>query len=487
MRRNGGLTRHRLTRHHGAPRRISGVVTKVGSRGDGRTRHEQDPGPGAEPGSVEPAEPSAAVPDDEEAFQRSVREAARRRLEGASLLCLLAFVIGWIVGRIVLRGHALEGEGRFYLAVLGGLAVISWVAFRYVLTRWRIVDPVALGFFAQNAVAMVAALHVGAMGSLESPFFFTIYTLPSLQIGIPMRLRWRLAYAVSGSLTWAGVIFGLHPEYLDYPMLHAPVVCLLGITAASVTLGHMSYNQVRETFMLGRQLARKQLELESYTSALEKEVDQRSEAMASLSRQLAHTSVNRQGLARALHDDLGQLIVAVRMELDLLERTASRVRKGQQLEHMGAVLQTLDGSVRRFIERLRSPAPVGSLREEVETLVEPLRHRYEVATSIDDALSLTESEQELVYRFLQEAITNVVKHADAESVEVVVTYDTEKESVSARVADDGMGFANTAKSGWGLRGMRERAAAASGAIDVTTGDEGTRVRLTFPRRDRASA
>ncbi|MEM9694349.1 MAG: ATP-binding protein, partial [Myxococcota bacterium] len=388
-------------------------------------------------------------------------------------------------GRIVLHGHALEGEGRFYLAVMGALSVGFWVAFRFALKRWRWIDPVGIGFLAQNSVAAVGALHVGAMGDLTNPFFFAVYTLPSLQIGIPMGLRWRVAYALSGSLTWSAVYFGLHPRYLEYPMLHTPAVCLLGITAASLTLGHMSYRQMREAFMLGRQLARQQLQLQSYASVLEKEVDERSEAVADLSRQLAHTSANRQGLARALHDDLGQLIVAVRMELDLLERTANRVREGAQLEHVGLVVQTLDRSVRRFIERLRSPVPLRSLRDEIETLVHPLRHRFEVEMVIAEELALTDPHGELVYRFIQEAITNVVKHAEATSVVIEVAIDDR--GVTARVEDDGSGFSQKAESGWGLRGMRERATAASGAIEVKTGPAGTRVCLTFPHAHRASA
>jgi signal transduction histidine kinase len=86
-----------------------------------------------------------------------------------------------------------------------------------------------------------------------------------------------------------------------------------------------------------------------------------------------------------------------------------------------------------------------------------------------------------VYRLVQEALTNVVKHAAARNVRVTVT--ASEGTVSIEVQDDGVGFTSDSRgSGFGLAGMRERVLLAGGSVTIDSGKGGTRVRAELPAR-----
>ena len=85
----------------------------------------------------------------------------------------------------------------------------------------------------------------------------------------------------------------------------------------------------------------------------------------------------------------------------------------------------------------------------------------------------------IAYRVAQEALTNVVKHADARTVAVDLRLDAER--LRLTVADDGCGVGDVQAGGHGIVGMRERAALASGKVEITQASAGgTRVTLELP-------
>jgi two-component system, NarL family, sensor histidine kinase DevS len=87
-----------------------------------------------------------------------------------------------------------------------------------------------------------------------------------------------------------------------------------------------------------------------------------------------------------------------------------------------------------------------------------------------------------VYRLVQEALTNVAKHAHAEHVRVAVGIAGAR--LEIEIADDGKGFdAQAATRGFGLAGMRERVELSGGQLTVTPGPAGTRVRAELPLSD----
>ena len=114
-------------------------------------------------------------------------------------------------------------------------------------------------------------------------------------------------------------------------------------------------------------------------------------------------------------------------------------------------------------------------------LVSANRGGFDVATEIEIGIDLTSDEERGVYRLVQEALTNVAKHARAKHAEVRVR--ATDGAVEIKVADDGAGFDPSAGPGRGLLGMRERVELLGGTIEFDSSPgNGTRIASTLPLR-----
>lgn len=209
--------------------------------------------------------------------------------------------------------------------------------------------------------------------------------------------------------------------------------------------------------------------------------------LAKLSRQVLEAQEEeRARVSRDLHDELGQLLTAVRLELAMAERSAGQgaaasIQSAQQAVHQAAE------EVRRICQGLRPPLldDLG-LEPAVRWLVEEFQKRTGVAVKLhvelDDAQPVPASVGLCTYRVLQEALNNVGRHAQAAVVEVTLA--SERGSLALSVCDDGRGFdPEEARSsqGCGLAGMRERAGLAGGTVALWSAHlQGTRVLLRIP-------
>jgi signal transduction histidine kinase len=210
----------------------------------------------------------------------------------------------------------------------------------------------------------------------------------------------------------------------------------------------------------------------------------RSVAEERLRHSLLAAEQERRRWARELHDQTLQALGGLQVLL------ASSLRRGspealeqavrESLEHIGTEIESL----RTLITELRPAAldEIG-LAPAIESLgqrlaaVEGLEVGVEVAVGgrLDAELETT------VYRLVQEALTNIAKHAGAESVRVSVTLDYDV--VRIEVTDDGHGFDPEARvEGFGLIGMRERVALAHGRLDIESAPGHTVVRADLPLR-----
>jgi signal transduction histidine kinase len=204
---------------------------------------------------------------------------------------------------------------------------------------------------------------------------------------------------------------------------------------------------------------------------------------------LAAADAERRRWARELHDETLQSLGGLRVLLssalrgDDLERAQGAMRQAvEQIEHEIA-------NLRAIISELR-PAALDELglRAAIEALLD--RHREKSGFQLDAELGLPGAarderlDQDLettVYRMVQEALTNVTKHAQAGRVRVAVgALDGE---LRIEVQDDGTGFdPETSHEGFGLAGMRERAALAGGTLSVESGEAGTLLIASLPLR-----
>jgi signal transduction histidine kinase len=209
---------------------------------------------------------------------------------------------------------------------------------------------------------------------------------------------------------------------------------------------------------------------------------------------LAAADAERRRWARELHDETLQSLGGLRVLLSAalrgedLERAQTAMRQAvEQIEHEIA-------NLRAIITELR-PAALDELglRTAIEALLD--RHRDESGLRIDAELTLPGPSagaerldrdlETAVYRMVQEALTNVAKHARAERVRVAVG-ESDGE-LQLEIQDDGVGFdSQTSSEGFGLAGMRERAGLAGGTLSVDSSEQGTLVRACLPaRRDSA--
>jgi two-component system, NarL family, sensor histidine kinase UhpB len=204
----------------------------------------------------------------------------------------------------------------------------------------------------------------------------------------------------------------------------------------------------------------------------------------SLRRALSERESVRRRVAAELHDEIGQNLTALALQLDRLHKRAPADLQGEVADLRGGVLATVE-DVRAVVRQLRPealdtlgvPAALSNLTARLSQ-----RTGTRIVRDLERDLPPLDDDHELVlYRVAQESITNAIRHARAGCVEVVLAADGER--VELTVRDDGIGIdARPAPGGnGGIRGMRERALSVGGQLTVRARDDGpgTEVRLVL--------
>jgi signal transduction histidine kinase len=198
----------------------------------------------------------------------------------------------------------------------------------------------------------------------------------------------------------------------------------------------------------------------------------------------------RQRWARELHDEtlqeLGALNVSLETALQIPDSEVARHGISQAHEQIAEIIE----GIRGLINELRPVAldQLG-LGAGVETLAQRFADRGGLSIDLDvdlahesgrEATRLGPELESIVYRTVQEALTNVVKHADANRARVSI--EERDGALAVVVEDDGRGFEpSTDHEGFGILGMHERASLAGGELTISPGARGgTRVRAEFP-------
>ena len=198
----------------------------------------------------------------------------------------------------------------------------------------------------------------------------------------------------------------------------------------------------------------------------------------------------RSRLSRELHDELGQLLTALRLEMGWIEKHMSREssKEMQAFINTTQLVEKSTDELRRICRGLRPPLldDLG-LEPAIRLLVEEFQERTDMAVNLDIALdeSAVDIPPEIslcTYRILQESLTNVRRHSKAGAVDISIVA-SEKE-LKLTVYDDGTGFDMDSAGnphGCGIEGMQERANLVSGNLAIrTVRKQGTRVILTVP-------
>jgi two-component system sensor histidine kinase UhpB len=212
--------------------------------------------------------------------------------------------------------------------------------------------------------------------------------------------------------------------------------------------------------------------------------------------------VERKEIARELHDEFGPHLFALRAHASSLMRIAEarEPNKDALQKHGGAILEQVNALQqfnRRVLEKLR---PVGltelGLREALGALLRLWGESHPgvvIETAISPSLGKTGETADLtIYRTVQEALTNVFRHAGATSVNVTIEAVEQlsgmergsREWALVRVRDNGSGLSPDHRLGLGLTGMRERILALGGTLTVASSDGGVIVEALVPKGGR---
>jgi two-component system, NarL family, sensor histidine kinase UhpB len=206
-----------------------------------------------------------------------------------------------------------------------------------------------------------------------------------------------------------------------------------------------------------------------------------SERRESAQRAAAAEEAERRHLAAELHDEIGQTLTALVLQID---RATARGASPAELEAARATAEAALDDVRRLARRLRPEvldelglvAALTDLCNRISRTTGLLIHRSFAA----DLPPLSADEQLAVYRIAQESLTNVIRHARARQASVALT--AGRDRVELSISDDGVGFTRgDTERGGGIRGMRERAVQIGAELTwLSRRPNGTEITLRVP-------
>lgn len=261
----------------------------------------------------------------------------------------------------------------------------------------------------------------------------------------------------------------------------------LGVTFVALVALLAFVLYLRQTHLLRSAGERQQEALQKERNALEDEVRERTATLTELATHLQNVQETERGyLARELHDELGSLLTAAKLDVARLKsRLADSPDAIERLRHLTDLLNSGIALKRRIIEDLR-PSSLSNLG--LVASLEILGREFADRSGLQVEMALEpvdtdEARQLTIYRMVQEGLTNISKYADA--TEATIVLKNYENHLVVEVSDNGKGFeADRARpSTHGLAGMRHRVEAAQGKLKVSsTPGQGTTLSAMLPTR-----
>lgn len=381
------------------------------------------------------------------------------------LWIMLGSAIAFAVMSAVLRRGALP-----MLHVAQASMTVIFTALLLVLRSPRVVPWVRW----VGLAAVAAGVGFGVfMGTLIADPVAIVLLQMTMMMGAATLVPWGVRPQILCVLLSATSLMFVFSEGLGgfEPFATSTTVSICVVLLATVYLSHI--------------LARHQLRAATRDLDLERS----QEMLRGLSARLVSLQEEeRAHIARELHDELGQLLVALKLELNRATAGDDAVHAELRAQ-IGRAMMVLDETIHtvRNLSRELRPTVLDDLglAAALDSQVREFRER----TGIDCELTLDGDELEIegeravaVFRIIQEAMTNVAQHAEASTVAIRI--DREAERLVLTVEDDGRGISETERDdphSIGLIGMRERARNWGGEVEISgTPGKGTRIRVRIP-------
>ncbi len=263
----------------------------------------------------------------------------------------------------------------------------------------------------------------------------------------------------------------------------------LGVSAMTALSVLAFFMYLRQSSTLEKERLERQQAMQAQLDLLEQQVAARTAQLTELAQHLQNAREDeRSRLARDLHDELGALLTAAKLDVARLKSRIAPLTPEviERLAHLNESLNNGIALKRRIIEDLR-PSSLNNLG--LVSALEILSREFgdssglDVACEFDEEVRLAPASELTVYRLVQEALTNVAKYAQAKHVRIELRALGQQAEVS--VKDDGVGFDMNAhrSSSHGLLGMRYRVEAARGRMQLQSEPgQGTLIRAVLPMR-----
>ena len=210
------------------------------------------------------------------------------------------------------------------------------------------------------------------------------------------------------------------------------------------------------------------------------------EQLQQLSKHIEQVRENeRVSISRDLHDDLGQALTAVKIDLGIIRQRISEPDIVLKIDKVSTLVSNTIKTVQRLTSQLR-PEIIDDLGLEVAiewfTSEFAERNNIDVVLDLDTNISFSPDNSLILFRIMQESLTNIARHAKA--TEVKISMLIIDETIHFRISDNGIGISESelnSKKSFGLIGMRERVHFVNGDISITGRQgEGTRVHVSIP-------
>jgi PAS domain S-box-containing protein len=254
---------------------------------------------------------------------------------------------------------------------------------------------------------------------------------------------------------------------------------------------------------------RMEQELKMAHEELEKKVKQRTVELANVNKEL-QTSKNylkkfagmllsvreeeRKNISTTLHDELGCMALSIDSQISIAKEECKENNKHaafKALEKAQAALRKAVGELRGLAVNLRPPnLEIVGLNTALTDLIDKAKQQAKLKIIFRNELSnkkISEDKAIVIYRVIQEAVTNIIKHAKAKNARVRLYADNR--NINLDITDDGMGsdlnkvFAKKGKLKIGIEGMRERIESLRGEFIITSAPkQGTQLKATLPKK-----
>lgn len=326
---------------------------------------------------------------------------------------------------------------------------------------------------------------LGSVDDLHHPFKFVIYTIPFLTIFLAVKLPARVGTVALFVYAYFGCFFLAGPAHLSLPHMDVVILHAFDASFAAIVAGHFFYVLLRANYFQRRRL-------DQLSGQLQERVDEQTHEIRHLADGISSIQEReRTRIAHDLHDEMGQRLVGLGLEFQLAGRNADKlgpdaapVRRSldRALEQIHGLHDSLDEVIHALCPRALEGEGIDNA---IRKMVQDLAQRSGIAAEVEmamDAEAFPHETSIVVYRIVQEAVTNVARHSRAGRVRIELH--PVGDGVRLRITDNGVGFDPARVEGkvrTGLRGIRERSRLLKGVCTITSRKgQGCSIEITFP-------